>query len=225
MDKRLEATSNSENMFRKIALNGSYGYDIMNAESYTKWKTVTKSDCFSLQFSPRFISSRKINDDKFIVQMRRKSYTCKTCPQEGFFTLDNAKYWYLNFIYNFMYKCLDMNKMQFVEGDTDSMYWAISKKKFIDLIIDHEFWNNNAKYFFPSDILGCEADVKFDKKLLGLAIEKESDNMIAQCSKCYTCFNTAFGSTTAGSTVETSRICDCTCFNDDTSKGSRNAVC
>jgi hypothetical protein len=40
MDKRLEATSTSENMFRKIALNGSYGYDIMNAESYTKWRVV-----------------------------------------------------------------------------------------------------------------------------------------------------------------------------------------
>jgi hypothetical protein len=82
-----------------------------------------------------------------------------------------------------------MNKMQFVEGDTDSMYWAISENKFTDLIVDHEFWNNNAKYFFPSDVIGCEADIKFDKKLLGLAIEKQSDNMIAQCSKCYTCFN------------------------------------
>jgi hypothetical protein len=60
-------------------------------------------------------------------------------------------------------------------------------------VIDHEFWDNNAKYFFPSDmlsdVLGCDKDIKFDKKLLGLAIEKESDNMIAQCSKCYTCFN------------------------------------
>jgi hypothetical protein len=82
-----------------------------------------------------------------------------------------------------------MNKMQFVEGDTDSMYWAISENKFTDLVIDHEFWDNNAKYFFPSDVIGCDDGIKFDKKLLGLAIEKQSDNMIAQCSKCYTCFN------------------------------------
>jgi hypothetical protein len=40
--------------------------------------------------------------------------------------LDNAKYWYLNFIYNFMYRCLDMDKIHFIEGDTDSAYWAIS---------------------------------------------------------------------------------------------------
>jgi hypothetical protein len=25
-----------------------------------------------------------------------------------------------------MYKCLDMSKIHFVEGDTDSMYWAVS---------------------------------------------------------------------------------------------------
>jgi hypothetical protein len=27
-----------------------------------------------------------------------------------------------------MYKAFDMDKMHFVEGDTDSMYWAISGK-------------------------------------------------------------------------------------------------
>jgi hypothetical protein len=28
-----------------------------------------------------------------------------------------------------MFKCLDMSKIHFVEGDTDSMYWAVSGSK------------------------------------------------------------------------------------------------
>jgi hypothetical protein len=42
------------------------------------------------------------------------------------FTLDNAKFWYLKFVYDFLYKCLDMTKVHFVEGDIDSMYMAVA---------------------------------------------------------------------------------------------------
>ena len=47
--------------------------------------------------------------------MDPKTYKCDTCLQEAVFTLDNAKFWYLNFVYNFMYKCLDMDKIHFIE--------------------------------------------------------------------------------------------------------------
>jgi hypothetical protein len=49
-----------------------------------------------------------------------------------------------------MYKCLDMSRLHFVEGDTDSMYWAVSgsesdnyEQQFKYVIKDHNFYNNN----------------------------------------------------------------------------------
>lgn len=53
------------------------------------------------------------------------SFRWKTCLQEGLFTLGNSKYEYLNFIYNFMNKCLDMNRIHFNEGDVDDAFWSI----------------------------------------------------------------------------------------------------
>jgi hypothetical protein len=50
----------------------------------------------------------------------------KTAVYEAVFTLDNAKFWYLKFVYDFLCKCLDMIKLHFVEGDTDSMYMAVA---------------------------------------------------------------------------------------------------
>ena len=69
---------------------------------------------------------RKIGDDSYHVLQKDKYYRCDTCLQEAFFTLDNAKYWYLVFIYDFMMKCLDQCRFHFIEGDTDSMYWDVA---------------------------------------------------------------------------------------------------
>jgi DNA polymerase elongation subunit (family B) len=48
-----------------------------------------------------------------------------TTLQETIFTLDNAKFWYIKFVYYFMYKCIDMRKVHFIEGDTDTLYYTI----------------------------------------------------------------------------------------------------
>jgi hypothetical protein len=49
-----------------------------------------------------------------------------------------------------MYKCLDMSKIHFVEGDTDSMYWSVSgseddtyEQGFEHVIKNHTFYNDN----------------------------------------------------------------------------------
>jgi hypothetical protein len=51
-----------------------------------------------------------------------------------------------------------MDKIHFIEGDTDSMYWAISDNKeknyeqgFKYVIKDEKFYNENVYKFFPSD--------------------------------------------------------------------------
>jgi hypothetical protein len=89
--------------------------------------------------------------------MERETYNCKTPLIQGFFALENTKFWYLNFIYNFMYKCLDMSKIHFVEGDTDSVYWAVSgseddiyEQGFKHVIKDHDLYNANIYKYTPT---------------------------------------------------------------------------
>ncbi|KAA6385317.1 MAG: hypothetical protein EZS28_019157 [Streblomastix strix] len=82
----------------------------------------------------------------------------------------------------------DMTKLSFVEGDTDSAYWAVSgdasagyQQQFNYVIKDKQFYDDNAKYYFPT----LENDLLDEKKILGLAIENEGTEMIALAPKNY----------------------------------------
>ncbi|KAA6370011.1 MAG: hypothetical protein EZS28_034461, partial [Streblomastix strix] len=174
--------------FCKIIMNSSYGSDGMNTEKYTKIKIMNEKQALQAHLSNMFMNDQKLSDNVYAVQMNPEKCSCKTPLQVAYFVLDNAKYWYLNFIYNFMYKCFDMNKLHFIEGDTDSAYWAVSgnpnesyKQQFKYVIKDQQFYNENAKYFFPT----IEGDLLDEKKILGLAIEREGTEMIALAPKNY----------------------------------------
>jgi hypothetical protein len=211
MRKRQEAKLSQDDIgdtFYKICLNSSYGYDILNKANFTHSKFCDKAQTFASQISAGFVSTRKLGEDKYQVQYVPRTFSCDTTIIPGFFTLDNAKYWYLNFIYNFMYKCLDMSRIHFVEGDTDSMYFAISgdpndpegnNQGFKHVIKNKEFYNENVYKFLPSNFYSTATTKPtfntkleqqlFDKKLGGLAIEKHCDSMIALAPKMYSCIN------------------------------------
>ncbi|KAA6375004.1 MAG: hypothetical protein EZS28_029470 [Streblomastix strix] len=173
--------------FCKITMNSSYGSDGMNTEKYTDIKILDKKGALKSHLSNTFMDEQQLSDNAYAVQMNPETCTCKTPLQEAYFVLDNAKYWYLNFIYNFMYKAFDMEKMHFVEGDTDSAYWAVSgsaeaghQQQFNFVIKDKQFYEDNAKYFFPTI-----ENLLDEKKILGLAIENEGTEMIALAPKNY----------------------------------------
>ena len=74
-----------------------------------------------------------------------------------------------------MYKCLDMDKIHFIEGDTDSAYWAISgnpdydyHQQFKYVIKDHEFYNNHVYEWFPNPNKG----IIDEKKILLYNLKK-----------------------------------------------------
>jgi hypothetical protein len=107
-----------------------------------------------------------------------------------------------------------MSKIHFIEGDTDSMYWAVSGSyEFKDVILDEKFYNENIYKFAPSGFFTTDnsnptfssklEQTRFDKKLGGLEIEKQCDNMIALAPKMYTCFN---GETTIACRVKGVKI-------------------
>jgi hypothetical protein len=196
MNKRIEClkAKSPKETFYKLCLNGSYGYDGMNTEKYEYLRLMNKDKTYETQLFPNHINTRKIGDDTYLVTIKPKSFPCKTCIQEAYFTLDNAKLWYLNFIYNFMYKCLDRSRFHFIEGDTDSAYWAVSGKKEEEgegedykqglkaIITDQDFYDKHFESWFGGETLESK------KQLLGLAIEKEDESCIALSPKWYTLF-------------------------------------
>jgi len=201
-DAELEGKSGKA-MFYKIALNCPYGYDAMNTANYSKGRIVKRRNATDYQHSNCFKDMLEIDEDTYVVSVEPERYRCNTCIQEAFFTLDNAKYWYLVFMYDFMNRCLNVNRFHFIEGDTDSMYFAIAgnpnepdTRALKGIITDRNFYNNNIFKFVPSNLfVGDEtrcpvlatprAIEAHEKKLLGLAVEKQGDNMIALCAKCY----------------------------------------
>jgi hypothetical protein len=86
-----------------------------------------KNKAFMAQCFPNFKGVRQLNEDKYIVEKNYRYYTVDTALQEGVFTLDNAKFWYIKFMYDFMFKCINMRKIHFTEGDTNNLYYIISK--------------------------------------------------------------------------------------------------
>jgi hypothetical protein len=209
MTKRQEAKLKGDKAsddFFKNCMNGSYGYDIMNEENFSKAKLLDKPKTFMQQMAPNFISTKKLRDEPtelYQVQSLPRKYNCNTSIIQGFFTLDNAKFWYLNFIYNFLYKCINTNKIHFIEGDTDSMYWAVAgnpnedyNQGFQYVIKDEKFYNKYVYKFFPNDFYSTTnkptftsklEQTLFNKKLLGLAIEKQCESTIELAPKLYSC--------------------------------------
>jgi hypothetical protein len=51
--------------FYKLVLNGSYGYDIMNEEKFSKSQVVTKKVAALKVFSPYFMSARPLNENYY----------------------------------------------------------------------------------------------------------------------------------------------------------------
>ncbi|KAA6375414.1 MAG: hypothetical protein EZS28_029059 [Streblomastix strix] len=169
-------------------MNSSYGSDGLNPEKFTKIKMMNKKQALQAHLSNTFMDDQKLGEDVYAVQMNPETCACKTPLQVAYFVLDNAKYWYLNFIYNFMYKCFDMDKLHFVEGDTDSAYWSVSgdenagiKQQFKYVIKNQQFYDENAKYFFPT----IEGDLLDEKKILGLSVERQGPEIVALASKNY----------------------------------------
>ena len=184
--------SKGREMFCKLCLNGSYGYDAKNTEKYTKSSIKNKHQTYLAQVFNNFVSTREMSEDKYVVTYNPKSYKCDTPLQEAYFTLDNAKFWYLNMYYNFMSKCLDMNRIHFIEGDTDSAYFAIAgspeednTQMFKHVIKNQKFYDEHVYEWLPDP----NKNVYDEKKILGMAVEKYGDNCIALAPKCYTIWN------------------------------------
>jgi hypothetical protein len=124
--KAIEQKNDGYGTFCKNILNAAYGKDGMNKSKYSKQVIMDQKKGFFSQCLPEFKGSRAISNNIYIVEKNCKTYSVNSAKQEAVFTLDNAKFWYIKFVYDFIYRCIDLSKIHFIESDTDSLYYAIS---------------------------------------------------------------------------------------------------
>jgi hypothetical protein len=173
----------------KMILNSCYGFNIKNNENYSKVKLCNYNQTMLAQGRNNFLHSRKINDDLYMVHYRGGSFKCDTCIQLGSYTLDNAKFAYLMFYYGFLTRCMDMNRIHAIEGDTDSLYFAVAgdprrgvRQGFRFVVKDKKFCREHYYEWFPN----WWGEKEDEKKLGGIAVENIGTFLIAIAPKNYT---------------------------------------
>lgn len=209
MNRRQEAILNGDKVgdaTNKVSMNSSYGGDALNSQRFKSARIVNATEAAKSHRNPYHCSTTKLNDSSYLVIEKKKSYAMKTPLQCSVFTLDNAKYWYLNFIYNFLYKALDLNRIAFFEGDTDSMYFIIAgnpndsyKQGFKYIIKNEKFYNENVFKWLPYNFYATDDTYRPNpqtpldqmhnkKRFLAASVEHESVSGIAVSSKLYCMF-------------------------------------
>jgi hypothetical protein len=160
----------------------------MNTSKFTKISLTDFESAFAQQCHHNFVSCRKINNDCYAVEKNPLFTSYNTPLQNALFTLDNAKYWYLTFLYDFLFQCVDSQRIHFIEGDTDSIYFAVAgdlnddiHQGFKHIVINQEFYDEHVYEWLPNP----ELDVADKKALLKVDIENEAWKMIALAPKCY----------------------------------------
>ncbi|KAA6400655.1 MAG: hypothetical protein EZS28_003820 [Streblomastix strix] len=190
MNLRIQAilAESSKEKFYKLINNASYGYDTLNTEKFGKIKMLDKADTFIAQHHPNHIGTRRIRANTFAVQIKPKTAICFTSIQSGVLILDNAKFWNLNYIYNFMYKYLDRKRFRFVLADTDSIYIAIEgnpdkdcHQQFELIVTDKQFYDQHIYQYLPDP----NKDIYDYKKILGFGIKNEGYELTSLGPKCY----------------------------------------
>ncbi|KAA6387668.1 MAG: hypothetical protein EZS28_016806 [Streblomastix strix] len=181
-EKRQQAMkegNQAKQLYFNNIMNSSYRADGQNNEKFDKIGIYNKQQTYLKQLNKGFTDTRKICEDRYLVSINPDSFSAHKCIQESIFTQDNSKFWYLCFIYFFLYKCIDMNRVHFCCMDTDSMYLAISgstiegyKQQFKHVINDREFWDEHYKEQLPWD--GCSiAEKKETTRLRYRIIERK----------------------------------------------------
>ncbi|KAA6402982.1 MAG: hypothetical protein EZS28_001487 [Streblomastix strix] len=190
MNLRIQAilAGSTKEKFYKLIINSSYGYDTLNTEKFGKIKMLDKAGTFIAQHHPNHMGTKRISANRFAVQIKPKTATCFTSIQSGVFKLDNAKYWYLNYIYNFIYKCLNRKRFHFVLADTDSIYIAIAgdpnkdrHQQFESIVTDKQFYDQHVYNYLPDPNI----DIYDYKKILGFGIENEGYELTSLGPQCY----------------------------------------
>ncbi|KAA6391253.1 MAG: hypothetical protein EZS28_013218 [Streblomastix strix] len=207
MNKKYEAISkhnDAQSLYYKQILNSAFDGDGQNNAKFDKISFINARLAVIKQLKQDHKTTKKISDDiynsdgeviedaQYVVNESPRQIKCSKPLQEAIFTLDNSKLWYLNFVYNFLYKCIDMDKVHFSNMDTESMYLAIAgsqiegKKQGLKYVVkDQLFYDQHYKQQLPQD----DCTVSEEKNLMDITTESQGENIVCLAPKCYSLYN------------------------------------
>ncbi|KAA6382352.1 MAG: hypothetical protein EZS28_022121 [Streblomastix strix] len=207
MAKRQDAISqhnDTKSLYYKQILNSAFGGEGQNNAKFDKISFSNARQTSLKQLKLDHKATRKLTDTtynpdgslsseaQYMISESPRQFKCNKPLQEAVFTLDNSKFWYLNFVYNFLYKCIDMDRVHFCNMDTDSMYLAIAgsqiegyKQGLKYVIKDQLFYDQHYKKWLPWD----NCTVAEEKKLMGITTESQGENIVCLAPKCYSLYN------------------------------------
>ncbi|KAA6390920.1 MAG: hypothetical protein EZS28_013554 [Streblomastix strix] len=128
MSKRQDAISqhnDTKSLYYKQILNSAFGGEGQNNAKFDKISINNARQASIKQLKQDHKATRKLSDDiynsdgdlieeaQYMVSESPRQFKCNMPLQEAVFTLDNSKFWYLNFVYNFIYQCIDMDRVHF----------------------------------------------------------------------------------------------------------------
>ena len=114
----------------KLLANSSYGYQIMDRSRHTVTKYLTDAKTHSAINSKMFKRLNHITDQLYEVELVKPEIEHREKIIVGFCILQYAKQRMLEHYYNFFKKFCDTDKYEELEMDTDSLYLALTEKKF-----------------------------------------------------------------------------------------------
>ncbi|KAA6392375.1 MAG: hypothetical protein EZS28_012102 [Streblomastix strix] len=207
MSKRQDAISehnDTKSLYYKYILNSAFGGEGQNNAKFDKITFNNARQTSLKQLKQDHKATRKLSDDiynsdgelikeaQYMDSESPRQFKCNKPLLEAVFILDNSKFWYLNFIYNFLYKCVDMDRVHICNMDTDSMQLAIAgsqiegyKQELKYMIKDQLFYDLYYKEQLPWE--GCT--VAEEKKLMGLITESQGENIVCLAHKYYSLYN------------------------------------
>ena len=110
----------------KFLGNSSYGYQIMDRSRHTITKYLNDEKTHKAINEPLFKRLNTVEKDLYEVELLKSTIEHREPIIVGFFILQYAKLRMLELYYNFFDKFCDMNKIEELEMDTDSLYLALA---------------------------------------------------------------------------------------------------
>ena len=113
----------------KLLAKSSYGYQILDSRPHTATKYLIGKQWHAAINFELLLKLDHVNNSLYEVELAIAQVEHKEPIHVGFIILQFAKLRMLELNYNFLTKICDLNKFEFIEMDTDSLYPVLVEKE------------------------------------------------------------------------------------------------
>ena len=169
----------------KLIGNSGYSSALLRKDRFRKISYHDQSTVDKAINSPWFVNLDVVNSDLYEVKSLKKYVIFDLPVQMGIFVYSWAKLKMLEFVYDCIKKYIPDDCFEFIEMDTDSLYFSLCSNSLDDVVkpeLKEDFFENY-DYFFPS--LACE----HHKKEFIKAWVQNLEWIQADCCKAYEIFD------------------------------------